>query len=419
MFIFGNRGSRRKVIALLFAIALVAAACGSDDDAGDQPSASSEQQSASTEAAPAAEEEASTSAPDDANEDSDATSDEEMDDAFAVQVSADFEAFSGEQVDVTFPAGPAAVPDKSIAIIVITLQDGGAQRVTQGLEDAADALGWDFNTFDSQGDPTQANTNILQALNTNPDAIALVGLEAQFVANGLDAAVEAGVPVVCAVCWDFRADAPYLGAFTAVSPAVSVFEGLGYSNGVYAYETTGGNPQFLMFNDQSLGNLDAREAGLRRFIDECQESGGTCGIVSDEDFLLSGLTTDLPNDAAAAARANPNHNIVWTSFDTAALFAISGLETAGLTDVPVISSNADSANLDAIANGGLQTSTSGIPLEWGSWALFDNLNRFFAGTEQVDHEIPVRLFTADNVPQDNIWVGDLDFEAEFTAIWGS
>lgn len=411
------------VFVLIAAFGVLAAACGDDDDAAtstqaDEPTVEASE-SAGGEPADGADDSgapAESPASDDATEgESGEPASEE--DAFSAEAEAMLDTLTGLQTDVSFPAGPPAQPDKSLAIVVITLQDGGAQRVTQGLEDAASALGWESETFDSQGDPTQANSNILQALNSNPDAIALVGLEAQFVANGVDAAADAGVPVVCAVCWDFRDEAPFVGAFTAVSPALTVFEELGYANGVFSYVATDGNPQFLMFNDQSLGNLDAREVGLRRFVDECQASGGSCGIVADEDFLLGGMTTDLPADAAAASRANPDHNIVWVSFDTAALFVTSGLETAGLIDVPVVSANADSANLDAIANGGLQVSTSGIPLEWGSWALLDNLNRHFAGEPQVDHDIPVRVFTADNVPEGNIWLGDVDFAAEFNAIW--
>lgn len=339
---------------------------------------------------------------------------------FQAAVADEFAAMTGQQLAEPPASGPPAVVDKSIAIVVITLEDAGAARVHAGVEEAADMLGWQHQTFDGQGDPAISAQNMEQAIALAPDAIVTIGLEAQFIQAGLEAAKEAGILLAGDVSWDLSSpETDFRGIFDVVSPPLAAFGQIGRGMALAAYEQTGGEPRLIMLTEPSLGNLIARVDETKAFVEECQAAGGSCEILAEEPFVLAEMTTQLPNSAAALARSNPDFNVLWVSFDFAATLAISGLEQAGLTsdDKFAVSGNADGNALESIANDGFLSATGGIGLEWGSFGLLDNLNRLFAGEEPVEQHVPVKLFTADNVPEERVWQGDVDFRDAYDAIW--
>ena len=341
--------------------------------------------------------------------------------AFSAQVKENLSAAAGPQTRRPPTDGPRAVPGKKIAIISFTLAEEGAQRIVGGLKDAGQILGWQTTVYDGQAVPSTANDRIQQAISTKPDAIVIVALDAALIAGSLQDAKAAGIPVACNTCADL-ADPGGRGPFVSVSPAVSRFEDMGYLVAQYAYERTNGNPKFLSMNDQSLSNLRARETGLKRFLKDCTDGGGTCDLVQQRPFLVADLNTKLPLQAADLARANPSFNTMWLPFDYAALQAISGLSQAGLTSTPdtfAVASNGDGANLDLIAKDGYQKATVGISFEWGSFATMDNLNRLFAGKPTAEEYVPIRLFDRENVAEakSGAWKGDVDFVADFTRVW--
>lgn len=340
--------------------------------------------------------------------------------AFEERVEAELADLTGPQTETPPTSGPPAQPGKRIAIVVITLEDAGAARVHDGVEEAADLLGWEHQTFDGQGDPAISAQNMQQAIALGPDAIVTIGLEAQFIQAGLEAARDADILLAGDVSWDFSSpDTDFRGIFDVVSPPLNAFGQVGRGMALAAYEQTGGEPRFIMLTEPSLGNLIVRVDETKRFVEECQAAGGACEILAEDPFVLAEMTTQLPSAAAAAARSNPEFNVLWVSFDFAASLAVSGLEQAGLDreGTFAVSGNADGNALESIATGGYLTASAGIGLEWGSFGLLDNLNRLFAGEEPVDQHVPVKLFTADNVPDERVWEGDVDFRAAYRALW--
>lgn len=341
--------------------------------------------------------------------------------AFDAKVHQDITHLQGSQSTAPPMTGPRAVPGKSLIVVAITLQDGGAKRVTQGFTDAAHLLGWHAQVFDARGDPTAANADLQRAATLKPDGIAVVGLEASFISTGLKAASDAHIPVVCGVCWDLSDTKNYTGQYLKFAgPPLTAFYNMGYADAEFSYVKTGGHPRFLVLNDPSLANLNWREKGLNAFIHDCTSAGGDCKIVGATQFQLAAMTTDLPGQAAALARAHPDFNALWVSFDSAALFAINGLQQAGLADTTksfAVSGNADPPNLKQVSTGSYLAATAGFGLEWNSYGLLDNLNRFFAGQPPVDQHVPVRLFVQNNVPSSDIWTGDVDFVSTYRNIW--
>lgn len=315
--------------------------------------------------------------------------------------------------------GPTAAPGKKIAIVAITETDAGALQVLRGMQEATEAIGWQQTTYNANGNQADANRFMQQAATTQPDAIVVLGLNNTQTGSGLAAAAARQIPVACVACWD-ESQPDGLGAYAVVEPPRSTFSKLGYADAAYAFEATGGSPAFLTFNDTSLSNLSARQEGFDRFIGECTAAGGACSVVAGHKFQVSETTTGLAGQAAAVAQANPRFNVVWTSFDNAGVYVMTGLRQAGKATSSgfLISANGDPANLDVIEKGGYQKATVAMGGAWLGWGVLDNLNRHLAGQPNVVQNVPLRLFDSSNIAEAAGWDGGIDFRAQYKKVWG-
>jgi ribose transport system substrate-binding protein len=341
--------------------------------------------------------------------------------AFSRKVAADVARLQGAQSTPPPADGPKAVPGKTIDFVVVQETDASTLRVVKGLEAAADTIGWQHTTYNANGSPVDANKDLQQAVTTKPDAIVMLGLSNTQTASGLAAAQAAHIPVGCVACWDESTPDPK-GVYAAIVPTPSVFTDMGYGVAEYAYQQANGKPKFLTFNDPSQSNLAARGQGFDKFMSECKAAGGDCSVVSSQLFQVQNVTTTLAAQAASAAQAHPDFNAVWSSFDSAAAYVMSGLRQAGKLDASsfLVGENADPASLAIIQQNGYQKATIGISSQWAAWAVIDSINRVFAGAPVVDENVPIRLFDSANVAQANngLWTGDVDFEAAYKKIWG-
>ncbi|GAA0985811.1 hypothetical protein GCM10009555_061940 [Acrocarpospora macrocephala] len=314
--------------------------------------------------------------------------------------------------------GPTAVPGKKIAIVTITQTDPGANSALQGLQEGAEAIGWKQTTYNANGNQADANRFMQQAITTKPDAIVVLGLNNTQTGSGLAAAKKANIPVACLACWDEN-DPDALGTYVTVDPGREAFAKLGYGDAAYAFQATDGNPRFLTFNDPSLSNLAARQEGFDRFLSECKEAGGSCEVVAEKKFQVAETTTALPGQAAALARANPDFNVVWASFDSAGIYVMNGLRQAAASDDDafMVAANGDPEALDILKQGSFLKMTMAFSSTWSGWSLIDNLNRHFSGEPVVEQVPPFRIFDDTNIDEAATWDGGADYRADFKKIW--
>ncbi|MFD1714869.1 sugar ABC transporter substrate-binding protein [Amnibacterium flavum] len=345
----------------------------------------------------------------------------DVDAGYAQQVDDALATAKAPQPDLELASNPA-LPGKDIAIVSVTLAETGALRTSKALTAAIEDIGWTSTTYDGQGSPTTANQKLEQAVATSPDAIVLISLDPTDVGSGLQAAKDAGIPVSCAACWDLSDPGTNLGDYYAdVTPALSVFEDMGYYAAMYAYPQTDGHPRFLRMHDPALSNLSARDTGFDRFLQECGDAKGDCSVVADKKFQVANATTTLPADGASLAQANPGFNAYWVSFDFAGLQVLNGLRQASLagSDTFMVSSNGDGPNLDIIKADGYVKVTVAISFEQEAYALVDNLNRILDGKDTVEETVPIRVFDKSNADeaQDGNWSGDVDYRAAYLEAW--
>jgi ribose transport system substrate-binding protein len=300
------------------------------------------------------------------------------------------------------------------------MADASATRASNSVVEASEAIGWDATIYDTHASPTEANDKLLQAVTTGVDAIVLVGLDPQNIGSGLAAAQDADIPIACIACWG-KTQAETDELFVTAAPTEQVLTDLGRASAEFAFQEADGHPKFLAMNDPSLTNLQFRQNGFDQFVEDCQSAGADCQVLANQTFQYANTFTTLAAEAASLAQAHPDFNAFWAGFDVAAVPIMSGLTQAGLTNNGsfLVGSQGDGANVEIIADGGYQKATVAISWEWAAYGVVDNFNRYFAGEEPIDVDVPIRLFIESNVAdaKGGAWDGDVDFRSAFEAIW--
>ena len=92
--------------------------------------------------------------------------------------------------------GPTAQEGKSIVYVSADQRNGGALGVGQGVEEAAQTLGWDLTVIDGQGTVTGQSAALSQAIALQPDGIVLGTVDATAQKTLVAQAAEQGIQIV-------------------------------------------------------------------------------------------------------------------------------------------------------------------------------------------------------------------------------
>ena len=93
-------------------------------------------------------------------------------------------------------SGPKALPDQTIVVLADNLKNGGVLGTTNGIEEAAEQIGWTLRVLDGGGTIFGRTPAMGQALALAPDGIILNNFDAKEQEQGMRAAVDAGIPLV-------------------------------------------------------------------------------------------------------------------------------------------------------------------------------------------------------------------------------
>jgi ribose transport system substrate-binding protein len=254
---------------------------------------------------------------------------------------------------------------------------------------------------------------VLQAISLHADAIALQAIDAATILGPLKEARKAGIHVVAYA--SINAD----GVIDKVYPGEDDAANEGYAVAAAAYKLAGNKLKMIEMRGDEFGGCKFRSEGTRKFINECKAAGGDCGVLSSENFLVTDLSTRVPEQAISQVRRHPNFDVLWACYDAGLNFMLQGLTSAGLTDHGVaVGIDANVANMNVIRANGFQKATAGLPQEWIGYAEVDALNRIFLGKTPNDGGIRFKLLVKENVPAQGAWEGDVDFRSAYRKSWG-
>ncbi len=341
--------------------------------------------------------------------------------AFATQVAAHVAAATAAQTPQSNPVpstSPAIAPGKKLVIIPCGMAVEGCARPAQSAKEAAEAVGWTATVVDPAG-AGGASAAIQRAVSSGANGIVLNSIDASAVQGDLQAARKAGISVVCDMCGDTG------GLIQSVVPELPENERAGYLLGeqsfLLAAKRFNAPPKFIVMSDNEFATVNARVAGVKKFIDDCKAAGGGCELVAEGQYLASEISTTAPGRVVSLVQSHPQYNVLFAGYDASLNFFAQGLKQANLADPAKafgVSIDADVANTEMIRSSGFQAASAGVPMKRVGYGLIDNLNRLFNDQPVVDQGVTVKIINGENVPKTGSWDGDFDAIPSYLKLWG-
>jgi len=312
--------------------------------------------------------------------------------------------------------GPAGAEGKSIVVLAGDLKNGGILGVTNGVEEAAEAIGWDVRVLDGAGSIQGRTAAIGQALALQPDGIIINGFDAVEQHAALEGVTGSGIPMVA---WHsgpvIGCDAPG-GIFANVSTdAMTVSE----VAADWALKDGGTDIGVVIFTDSTYQIAIDKADRLQQVI----EAGGGKVLeyvdtpIAETSSRMGPLTTSLLQKYGEDWTHALAINDLYFDFMGPAL-ASAGINSA---DGPQAGSAGDGseASFQRIRTGNYQTITVAEPLNLQGWQLVDELNRAIQGEACSGYITSPALVTQDGLEkiEGNQFDPDTPYRDAYRAIW--
>lgn len=279
------------------------------------------------------------------------------------------------------------------------------------IEEATDALGWNFTSIANDGTPEKIKAAWSQILRTKPDAVLYTATPVEAFKNELAEAEKLGIEV--AACCTTDGVGGGLD-FVIGTPAQSERPGEIMAN--WVVDDSEGKGSAVFVNLSAFEIIQAIKTGFDRAIDE---NCPACEV-NELDIPITALGKDVPDRIVSFLRANPDTKYVVLSVDGALGAGLpAALKAAGLNDVTVIGEGPDENTLQYIANG-QQQATITFPYYEEMFSMVDAMARKFAGVPlEEEVTVPDWIVSKDNLPQDDaIFPLVEDVKEQYFALWG-
>jgi ribose transport system substrate-binding protein len=325
----------------------------------------------------------------------------------------------GPQFDAT-----ADVAGKRVTFISVGLNFPYSRSIKSGIEAGAALLGASVDAVDANFDPSNAARQVQTAVSQGTSGIVIQGFASGLLAEPLRQAKEAGVPVVMVDEFEQGPPTPEQQNLGVVGNATQCFACGGKLMADIAYLLHGDdlNGYFVGSTEFVVGKSeqDAYKAELAELCPDC--------AMKYSDIGVARWATDM-NPTTASALADKQINTVIPLWDAFLPFMLPAITATQSTDrVSVVTVDATADGLQALQSGPPMDANIGGSALLTGWYAFDQILRSWNGQPPApDSVLSMRLFTAETVkgldlsvegPGQIKWFGDLDLDAEFSALWG-
>lgn len=413
----------RRLVALVAACGLVAAACGGDDDAADTAEATAD---ATAEATDAPAPEATDAPAPDATEAPETGGD---DTAAPAEGSPGADRVAAFRQPVTeLPIGSPIVPAAGAKLFYVQCSVPVCAEIAIGIEAAAAAAGWEYETASHQDTPDTVASAFDAAIAAQPDVVLTSGNPREWFASQLTTLEEQGIPVVA---WSLP---------EAYEPGGGIDVNLLTNDDYYFYgvlmadyaAVTSTTKNILFVGLPTFPVLSTVQEGFEAEIAaECPDC-----TVEVTEVAVTDLGTNLPGTIVSALQANPDLDMIVYAFGGMLFGVPEAIEAAGLGDQAVAISQAGGPlNFGYITAGQHQVAEVGIASELLGWRAVDAAARILAGEgpgraeapelSAVDGRpdilaggLPLQILEADSIADPTaLWPGVEGFQDQFTALW--
>lgn len=323
--------------------------------------------------------------------------------------------WKGPTVPVPLPQG-----HKKIIGIPYAAALAGCVVPLQGIEEAAKKFGWDFTMYDGQGNAETISKYILAAVAQKADLIVVTGLDPLPIQQGLQAAKEAGIPVI-SITSALDTPSPVVaappGAFWPLIDISADFVQAGRMMADWAIADSQGKGGIVILD----GKESTSQVSMAAVVDQINKLCPDCTTYSTT-LLGNEVGTVFPQKAVAFLRSHPDAKYVVFPYDPAASALVPVLQQAGMTDVKLVSMLGIAENLQFIRDGQSQVADVAWDNKYSGWAALDQWFRHLASQPFVEPHgegIPQLMLDTSNVgTEPGNWSTQIDYQAQFLKLWG-
>jgi len=312
--------------------------------------------------------------------------------------------------------GPRAAGGKQIVFVAQTLTNPGVAGVAKGVQQAADAIGWEVRVIDGQGDQSGISAAFGQALSLEPDGIVVGGFDPNTISAQIVQANRAGIAVIG---WHALSDpgpstSPEL--FTNVTTKVSEVAKI---SAQWIIEKSDGGAGVVVFTDNSIPFA----AGKAKMIEDELETCSSVKVLQVENIPIPDAGTRTPQEFSSlisrlADKWNYSVAINDLYFDNAATPLRAAGKSGDGAPYNVGAGDGSEAAFQRIASGQFQAATVPEPLSAEGWQIVDEFNRSFNGQPASGYVPPVHVTDASNVGDSTTWDPDNGYRDVYRRFWG-
>ncbi|MEO0946292.1 MAG: substrate-binding domain-containing protein [Pseudomonadota bacterium] len=317
-------------------------------------------------------------------------------------------------------SGPTAAEGKSIVVLAGDLKNGGILGVTSGVEEAAEAIGWDVRVLDGAGSIQGRTAAIGQALALQPDGIVINGFDAVEQQAALEGVTGANIPMVA---WHsgpvIGCDAPG-GIFANVSTDAMTVSEVAAEWSLEDAKAKGEDIGVVIFTDSTYQIAIDKADRLKEVV---EAAGGKVleyvdTPIADTSSRMGPLTTSLLQKYGESWTHALAINDLYFDFMGPAL-AAAGIDSASGPQAGSAGDGSE-ASFQRIRSENYQTITVAEPLNLQGWQLVDELNRAIQGEACSGYVTSPALVTKAGLEkiEGNSFDPDTPYREAYKAIWG-
>lgn len=317
-------------------------------------------------------------------------------------------------------AGPKAAAAKKIVFVAGDLKNGGILGASEGVKEAAAAIGWTVTVIDGQGSVSGRTAAMGQAMTLKPDAIVVGGFDTKEQQVSFDAAAKAGMPVVGWHSGTKPGPEPEAGIYANVT---TLPQDVSNTAAYQAIADSDGKAGVIIFTDTQYEIAVFKARAMEAVIKKC----GGCTVLEFVDSPIAESSNRMPQLTTTLLQ---KYGDKWTYslaindlyFD----FMGPSLSAAGKkgdgTPKAISAGDGSESAYQRIRAKQYQAGTVPEPLNMQGWQIVDELNRAFAKAPWSGYISGIHLVTPNNVAFDggpkNIFDPDNKYRDEYKKIWG-
>lgn len=308
--------------------------------------------------------------------------------------------------------GPVEPPESmSLFFIGCDQSIPGCVAQVTGVQEAAEALGYDVEVCDAKSDTASFQNCFSQAVNADPDVIVNNARPASDAAESYAAAHEADIPVI----GQFTSEEPDPESGNAAEVGF-VCQMEGELLGNYIVAESEGKANVAVFADTVYRCNGQRADGVQAAIEKCE----TCDITVDT-YSVATAMTDLPPALQAKVQSSPDLNWIVATPGFSGVMAADAIRQASKEgSISVGTFDGDEPTLKMVRAGDIVKADVASGVYENGWTVVDVAMRLLTGLQVPDNiENPTQLLmTADSAPEDGTYEGAEDFRDQFKELWG-